>query len=454
MSSTDDLRRAERAFTDTDDATPDQVKPLSASGGNRLLSLDFTRGIAVMGILAANIVAFGQPMIAYMWPEGFLTPHGETSDWMWVAQFVLVDGKMRGLFTLLFGAGMILFLEKAWERGQGRGLQFRRLLWLLAFGLIHFFFIWRGDILTLYAMCGIFCLLFVRWGPRTQLGVGITFYLVGAALFTAMSAFFYWVMEAGGAQAMAATGAESGGPSDPEQVRAQFEAMKTQGLDTAQVEAPMIQAGDYLGWVQYNLTEHWAEPLNGILVFGFETIPLILIGMALYRFGLFDGRINAKKQAIWGSIGVLVGLAGSLAIGLWTLERDLSFYATFMSFVGTSTFVRLPFVIGLAALLALWGPKATGWLGSRVSAAGRMAFSNYLGTSILMLFVFHGFALGLYGELTRPQLYIVVVAIWIIMLAWSKAWLSVFRFGPLEWLWRCLTYGKLFAIRRAPVPAA
>ena len=125
-----------------------------------------------------------------------------------------------------------------------------------------------------------------------------------------------------------------------------------------------------------------------------------------------------------------------------------------MSFVGTSTFVRLPFVIGLAALLALWGPKATGWLGSRVSAAGRMAFSNYLGTSILMLFVFHGFALGLYGELTRPQLYIVVVAIWIIMLAWSKAWLSVFRFGPLEWLWRCLTYGKLFAIRRAPVPAA
>ena len=434
--------------------TPDQPEqpvgekaaPISASGGNRLLSLDFTRGIAVMGILAANIVAFGQPMIAYMWPDGFLTPHGETSDWMWVAQFVLIDGKMRGLFTLLFGAGMILFLDKAWERGQGRGLQFRRLLWLLMFGLIHFFFIWRGDILTLYAMCGIFCLLFVKWRPGTQMGVGITFYLVGAALFTAMSGFFYYVMELGGAKIMAES--QGGGAADAEELRGNFEAMKTEGLDTAHVETPLIQSGDYLGWVQYNLTEHWVEPLTGILIFGFETIPLILIGMALYRFGLFDGRISAKKQAIWGTIGVLVGVAGSLAIGLWALQQDLSFYATFLSFVGTSTFVRLPFVIGLAALLALIGPKATGWLGSRVSAAGRMAFSNYLGTSILMLFVFHGFALGLYGELTRPQLYIVVAATWIIMLAWSKAWLSAFRFGPLEWLWRCLTYGKLFPIRR------
>lgn len=436
-------------------ATPDQavaqntkVAPISASGASRLLSLDFTRGIAVMGILAANIVAFGQPMIAYMWPEGFLAPHGAGADQLWVAQFVLIDGKMRGLFTLLFGAGMILFLDKAWERGQGRGLQFRRLLWLLAFGLLHFFLIWRGDILTLYAMCGIFCLLFVRWRPKTQLGVGITFYFVVAALFTALAGMFYWIMEAGGAKVMAASGAESGGPSTPGEVREGFAMMKTQGLDTAQVETPLIQSGDYFGWVHYNLTEHWAEPLTGILIFGFETIPLILIGMALYRFGLFDGRINAKKQAIWGTIGVVVGVAGSLAIGLWALDQDLSFYATFLSFVGTSTFVRLPFVIGLAALLALIGPKATGWLGSRVSAAGRMAFSNYLGTSILMLFVFHGFALGLYGELTRPQLYIVVAVTWIIMLAWSKAWLSAFRFGPLEWLWRCLTYGKLFAIRR------
>ena len=439
-------------------ATPDQdtrasgaaekAAPISATGAARLLSLDFTRGIAVMGILAANIVAFGQPMIAYMWPAGFLTPHDATSDWMWVAQFVLIDGKMRGLFTLLFGAGMYLFLEKAWARKQGRWLQARRLFWLLAFGMVHFFFIWRGDILTLYATCGFICLLFVKWGPKTQLGVGIFFYVVGAAIFSALAGMFYWIMELGGAKVLAEAGGQGGGPSTPAEVRESFGVMKTQGLDIAQADTSLIQSGDYFGWVHYNLTEHWVEPLTGFLFFGLETIPLILIGMALYRFGLFDGRLNAKKQAIWGAIGVAVGLAGSLAIGLWALERGLSFHSTFLSFVGTSAFVRLPFVIGLAALLALWGPKATGWLGSRVSAAGRMAFSNYLGTSILMLFVFHGFALGLYGELTRPQLYIVMLVAWAIMLAWSKAWLSVYRFGPLEWLWRCLTYGKLFPIRR------
>lgn len=437
-------------------ATPDQAtggkaQPVSATGNTRLLSLDFMRGIAVMGILAANIVAFGHPMIAYMWPDGFLTPHGETSDWLWVVQFVLVDGKMRGLFTLLFGAGLLLFLDKAWERGQGRWLQARRLFWLLLFGLVHFFFIWKGDILTLYAMCGFICLAFVKWKPSTQMGVGITFYFIGAILFTAMSAFFYWVMERGGAETMAQANPDAGGAAD---MRAEFEGMKTMGLDNAEVETPLIQSGDYFGYVQNNFTEHWVEPLTGIFIFGFETIPLILIGMALYRFGMFDGRIAARKQAVWGAIGVITGIAGSLAIGLWALQQDLSFYSTFMSFVGTSTFVRLPFVIGLAALLALWGPKATGWLGSRVSAAGRMAFSNYLGTSILMLFVFHGFGLGLFGELTRPGLYVVMVAAWAIMLLWSKAWLSAFRFGPLEWLWRCLTYGRLFPIRRQPETSA
>ncbi|WP_236672321.1 hypothetical protein [Croceicoccus sp. YJ47] len=103
------------------------VGPTPATGQERLASLDFMRGIAVMGILAANIIAFGQPQIAYLWPGGFMTEHGPLSDWLWVVQFTVIDGKMRGLFTLLFGAGMILFLDRARARGKGRWLQARRL---------------------------------------------------------------------------------------------------------------------------------------------------------------------------------------------------------------------------------------------------------------------------------------------------------------------------------------
>ncbi len=105
-------------------------------------------------------------------------------------------------------------------------------------------------------------------------------------------------------------------------------------------------------------------------------------------------------------------------------------------------------ILGLLALMASYGPAMTGWLGQRVSAAGRIAFTNYLGTSVLMMLVFHGWAGGLFGQLSRAQLLVVMVLAWAVMLAWSKPWLDRFRYGPLEWLWRCLTYGKIFAFKR------
>jgi uncharacterized protein len=132
---------AEQIFGDQERA----IAPVAA--GERIATLDFIRGLAVMGILAANIVAFGQPFEAYMYPAAFKTDPGDPGGWMWITQFILIDGKMRGLFTLLFGAGMYLFMEKAWARGAGRALQAWRLLILMVFGMVHFFFIWAGDIL-------------------------------------------------------------------------------------------------------------------------------------------------------------------------------------------------------------------------------------------------------------------------------------------------------------------
>ncbi|WP_239805720.1 DUF418 domain-containing protein [Croceicoccus hydrothermalis] len=215
------------------------------------------------------------------------------------------------------------------------------------------------------------------------------------------------------------------------------------------IEAVLIRAGDYGAWVSHNIIEHSMQPLLSWFPGAREIIPLMLIGMALYRLGLFDGRLDARRQVRWGWIGLLGGFAGTLAIGLWNLAEGLSYTAAIWSFEGLSAFPRLPMTLGLVALLASWAPHATGWLGSRISAAGRMAFSNYLGTSILMLFMFHGWARGLFGELTRPGLYGVTFATWAIMLASSRAWLACYQFGPLEWFWRCLTYMRFFPMRRA-----
>ncbi len=417
------------------EATPDQSESV-APANVRIASLDFIRGIAVMGILAANIVAFGQPSAAYVWPDAFLVSHGETEDWMWVTQLVLVDGKMRGLFTLLFGAGMLLFLDKAWASGQTRWLQVRRLLWLGLFGLCHYFFIWFGDILFGYASLGLIALLFTRLAPHKLLVLGLIGYVIGALAFTAMMGMPQMVAET-----------SLGESSAMEETIANLDTQKASELAKSTVAGEMIAEGRYGDWVG-NQFEHASNVLIMPMMFSLETIPLMLIGMACYRYGLFEGRTDRRKTLRWGWIGVILGGGLTLLVALWAKAGGLTYWGTIAAMMGWSALPRLFVVMGLAALLALWGLSAKGWLAERVSAAGRSAFSNYLGTSVLMLFVFHGWALGLFGKLGRGELYLVVLATWAIMLLWSKPWLDRFRYGPLEWLWRCLTYWKLFPLRR------
>jgi uncharacterized protein len=151
---------------------------------------------------------------------------------------------------------------------------------------------------------------------------------------------------------------------------------------------------------------------------------------------------------VWGWAGVLGGGVMHLAIGLVVRAGGFTYYGTLAAFVAWAPLPRLAMVLGLAALMVVYAPLATGWLGERMRAAGRAAFTNYLGTSVVMMVVFHGWGLGLFGALNRPKLYFVVVLAWVLMLAWSKPWLDRFHYGPLEWLWRCLTYRRIFPLKR------
>ncbi|NCP13485.1 MAG: DUF418 domain-containing protein [Sphingomonadales bacterium] len=420
----------------TPDGAMAPVAPIAAS--ERIDTLDFIRGLAVMGILAANIVVFGQPFEAYMYPAAFLTDPADPGGWMWIAQFVLIDGKMRGLFTLLFGAGMVLFMDKAWARGGTRALQAWRLAVLAVFGMVHFFFIWPGDILFYYALFGFIALACVRWSVKTQLFVGLGGYMVGVLLMGAALSMPWLMTET------------AFGESSPEMVEARAGLLAAVDTALARGDVPnaAIASGDYGALVRYRITEQWSEPLSNAMLFGFESLPLMLIGMALYRLGFFSGAIERSRLLRWGWGGLIAGGLAHLAIGLAVKAGGFSYYGTLAGFVGWSTLPRLWMVLGLAAVLVAYAPGATGWLGDRVRAAGRAAFTNYLGTSVLMMLVFHGWALGLFGQLNRPQLYIVVVLTWAVMLAWSKPWLDRYRYGPLEWLWRCLTYRTLFALRK------
>ena len=402
--------------------------------GERIDTLDFIRGIAVMGILWANIVAFGQPFEAYMYPAAFKTDPGDPGGWLWISQFVLIDGKMRGLFTLLFGAGMYLFMEKAWARGATRWLQAWRLLILMGFGMIHFFFIWPGDILFFYALFGFVVLACLRWSVKTQFAVALAGYLAGAVFFLGVS--FPWlVVDTPFGDAM---------PEERAQMIADIDVQLAHG----EVPNAAIAAGDYGALVTHRLTEQWAEPWQSALLFGWETLPLMLLGVALYRMGFFSGGFDRDTMIRRGWIAVLAGAAAHLALGLVVKAEGFTYYSTLAAWLGWSPLPRLAMVVGIAALMVVYAPSATGWLGQRIRAAGRAAFTNYLGTSVVMMLVFHGWALGLFGQLNRPQLLLVVALSWVAMLAWSKPWLERYRYGPLEWLWRCLTYRQVFPLRR------
>lgn len=428
-------------------ATPDMtantvaagVEPRTTRGADRLISLDFIRGIAVLGILFANITAFAHPFMVYVWPGAMPGGPTESDKLVWLIQYVLIDHKMRGLFTLLFGAGMMLFVERAWEKGSGRWLQLRRLLWLLLFGMIHYYLIWFGDILQTYAVWGMVALLFMKWRAKSQFLLGLVLYGLGAL---AMGGLF-------GSQYYFATNPEVAERILPEGQQESLAKVVPDTIEEVAEDIERVRSSSYGEVVRHQVVDETDQNLVGIAFGLAETIALILMGMALYRFGFFSGTLDPGEMRLWGWVGLGAGTLSSLALGLWAYAADFPFFLTFFVFEGLFMVPRLAFVLGLAALLVEWAPRAgQSWLGQRFVAAGRMAFSNYLGTSLIMMAIFPAWGLNLFGTMHRVALFGMVLAVWVLMLLWSKAWLERYRYGPLEWLWRCLTYWRLFPLRR------
>lgn len=418
------------------DGAPGRPGPIPAAG-ERLASLDIVRGVAVLGIVIANIMGLGQPMTAGVWPGAFLSDPGLLADWLWGAQLVLVDGKLRGVFSLLFGAGLVLFYRRSEARGAGYGLAARRLWWLGLFGLAHWALLWRGDILLPYAVTGLVVMWFVSWDWTKQLALGLIGYGVGAVVGFASSVPMAWT--AGGSFA------PGSGMAD---LQTSLRAAQATDIADGRVEAALLRSGDQAGVIAHTIRDHLSALPLETLIGLFETAPLMLIGMALLGAGLFDGRIEARRQRLWGWALWLAGTLATVPIAAWAISRGITYWDSFAAFTGWSALPRLAAALGLTALLALWGRQAAGRLAARLAAAGRCAFSNYIGTSALALAVFAGWGLGLYGQLSRLELYGVTVLFWAVMLAWPTWWLARFRYGPLEWLWRCLTYGRRFPLRR------
>lgn len=411
---------------------------------DRIATLDIVRGVAVMGILAMNIVAFAMPVGAYMNPMAY---GSETSIDLaaYAFNFILIDGKMRGLFSFLFGASMLLVIEKAEAKGlSSASVHYRRMLVLLLFGALHFYLIWFGDILFGYALIGMVAWFFRNMVPRKLIALGATFIFLQ---FLIMAGF------ASSAQSLSAAAALPGASAETIETWKEMSMWVRVPSNVELAEQMGRVLGPWSGLVQYQLTEHRWDPLIFSLTFGPETLGYMLFGMAALKNGFFTGSWDEKSYTRVAVRGFLIALPLYLLIVLLIFLNGFEPVALFWLSMAATVMVRPIMIVAVAALIIILTDQG-GRLVERIAAAGRAAFTNYLGTSILMTSLFYGWGLGFFGELTRAQLWLVVIAVWAIMLAWSKPWLDRFEYGPLEWLWRSLSRGSLQRMRKAGVPAA
>jgi uncharacterized protein len=351
---------------------------------------------------------------------------------------------MRGLFSFLFGASMLLIIERAEAAGQNSArIHFSRMGWLLLFGLIHFYFIWFGDILALYAPIGMVAWLFRRQPVRLLMLFGLCLLAVEFALFAGIAA-----------EAHRLAGQAILPGASQETLRSWAEMSRDMAVPGARElqESLALYRGDYAGITLHRLTEQAAEPLRSVALFGWETLGYMLLGMAALKTGFLTGRwTNRAYSAVaFGGFAIGIPIYGLIA---WMLIRaDFSVSALFTWALAATVPIRPVMIVAMAALIILVTRRG-GVLVDRIAAAGRAAFTNYLGSSILMTSLFYGYGAGLFGELSRAQLWLAVLPMWALMLLWSKPWLDRYRYGPFEWLWRSLARGAFQPMRRESAPA-
>lgn len=392
----------------------------------RIGQLDFIRGLAVMGILIANLPAFGLPAAAYFSPLAW-GGHQGVDLAAWVATFVLVEGKMRGLFSMLFGASMLLVIDRAVARGASPArVHFARMAVLLAIGLIHLYLIWWGDILAHYALVGAVAYLFVTLPPRLMLLLGIATGLVDVAMMGGMAATLF-----------------GSGTVDPAMTAEVVRAFGVPPRADLLAEVAAYR-GSIASATAYRIA-HAGSPIEDVYILGLQTLSAMLFGMAAYRSGFLTGQWSRRayrRIAFWG-IALTLPLYAAMAWHAIVVGFDYRWI--FIGAVVLGPLVRPVTMAGYAAL-ALLAFRPDGQWSARVAAAGRMAFSNYLGTSLLMLAIFTGG--HLFGALSRAQLYWLAPLAWGLMLLWSKPWLDRFAYGPAEWLWRTASRGALQPFRK------
>ena len=406
----------------------------------RHVALDALRGVAVMGIVLMNAIAFAMPVGAYSNPVAY---GGDTAAdlWSWAVAFVLVDGKMRAMFSFLFGASMLLVIDRARAAGaSGGATHAARMAVLFVIGALHFMLLWEGDILHHYALVGLFALAFVEARPRTLMTFGIGALAIALA-FDASVAFDLHLLERQATSGAGDDTAVVAWASISDRIGVPSPAGLMEQLDEALASYPTMVAA--------RTSDFGGRALEGLLDIGVETLGLMLLGMAALRSGFVTGNWARERYRRWALVAYAIGLPPLVALAVldWRSDFDaMTVYAA--ANVYAAPFRPIVMLGHVAALLYLITGRQHLSI-DRLAAVGRAAFTNYLATSVVMTTFFYGYGFAQFGNLSRVETYALVPLVWLLMLAWSKPWLDRYRFGPAEWVWRSLSRRELQPLRRS-----
>ena len=412
---------------------------------DRIESLDVLRGFALLGILLVNIVAFGLVSSAFLDPGIYLTPIGGIDYIVWAFIELSSEGAMRTLFSILFGAGVVLFVTGS--TAKSGWLHYRRNFWLLVFGLINaYIFLWPGDILVTYALSG-FVLWFVRnWNARSLLFLATFLILFGSLQNFAMKSTLEIARDAAEEMKISISKGEEFSEETAKWAQGwmDYEEDNQAEIDNIPNEIKK-RTSSYSSAYEYNL-EKANEMIYFVLPFFLflDALMMMVIGMALFKLGVLDGGRDIKFYIRMMCIGFLTGISINAYEVLLITNSNMDIIETNPYFRFTYHFGRLFMGLGyLGLVILLIKIEKLESLRFRLACVGRMALTNYLMHSVIALFIFTGAGLGLLGKFSWSQLYLFVLLIWVIQLYISPLWLKYFYFGPVEWLWRLLTYLKI-----------
>lgn len=397
----------------------DSLSPAPAA--SRVANLDILRGCAILGILTMNIT-LGQPSAARLNPTlagGFEGPNFA----LWLIGYFLFDEKMITLLAMLFGAGICLQTEAVETRGLNPShLHYRRMTTLLLIGLVHAYALWEGDILVTYAICGMVVYAFRKRSVRFLLATALGLWLVAvplARIFPANLA------------------------ADPD-----LRSSLTPSPNDLAQEIRLLQQGTWLQIALRRAPEAFSVQTIALFASFFWTVSArMLLGMVLLKLGFLTGRLSSRQYVWAAACGYLAGFPMVTTAAFGLISNNFAPVYLFRTALLLNSAGAIFVTVGHTALIILafrgWVRLRTGHLARSLAAAGQMALSNYFLQTLIVTTLFYGYGFGLFGTLSRVQLYGVVVSVWSLQLVVSPLWLRHFRFGPVEWFWRSLTHRHL-----------